>query len=259
MSADKTLKPGIRRLRKDQKSQKRGTRLVGRALKSSVKTAKGRKTSSTRWLKRQLNDPYVVEAKKQGYRNRAAFKLIELDNRFQFLAKGSSVLDLGAAPGGWSQVAAERTNSFGKDGKKGRVIGLDIKEIEAIPGVEFLQGDLLDAAASTRLLNLMDGSIDIVLSDMAAGATGHSATDHLRIMVLLEAAIDFAVQVLAPGGTFVGKVFKGGTENDVLAQLKRDFKSVRHAKPPASRNESSESYVIAQGFCSKLSMHRHSV
>jgi len=256
MSSDNTHKPGTRRPRttgKDAGSKKgrakgRGAQISGRQLAARVKTAKGRKLASTRWLKRQLNDPYVAEAQRLGYRSRAAFKLSELDDRFQFLVKGARVVDLGAAPGGWSQVAVERTNVLGSSGKRGRVVGLDIQEMDAIPGAELLQGDFMDAAAFERLLAALNGPADIVLSDMAAGATGHPATDHLRIMGLLEAALDFAARVLAPGGTFVGKVLKGGTENELLIALKRDFRTVRHAKPPASRDDSAESYVVAQGF-----------
>lgn len=249
MSADKPYKPGTRRPRAAGKGKGRGARVAGRQLASRVKTAKGRKSSSTRWLKRQLNDPYVAEAQRLGYRSRAAFKLAELDDRFRFLEPGKRVVDLGAAPGGWTQVAVERTGALGANGKnQGRVVGLDLQEMEAVAGAELLQGDFLDNGALDRLLAVLDGRADIVLSDMAAAATGHAATDHLRIMGLLEAAVDFAGRVLAPGGCFVGKVLKGGTENQLLADLKRDFRSVRHAKPPASRDDSAESYVIAQGF-----------
>ena len=217
-------------------------------LSVNVKTAKGRRSSSTRWLQRQLNDPYVAEAHRCGYRSRAAFKLIELDDRFHIFDNGYQIVDLGAAPGGWCQVAAERCNALGNDGKIGRVIGLDLKEIESIPGAEFLQGDFFEREVIKQLLSIMQGPVDVVLSDMAAAASGHAATDHIRVIDLLEASIDFANQVLKPGGTFVGKVLKGGTENNLLARLKRDFKFVRHAKPPASRSDSAESYVIAQSF-----------
>jgi len=213
-----------------------------RGLHTRVKTAKGRRPSSTRWLQRQLNDPYVQEAKRQGYRSRAAFKLIELDDKFKFLKKGAKVIDLGAAPGGWTQVAMERI------GDNGHVIGIDLQEMEAIPGAELIQGDFLDDDAPDRLKALLGGQADIVLSDMAAASTGHPQTDHLRIMALLEVAADFAADVLAPGGTFVGKVLQGGTENELLAALKRDFKTVKHAKPPASRSDSAEIYVVATGF-----------
>ncbi len=213
-----------------------------RGLHTRVKTAKGRRPSSTRWLQRQLNDPYVQEAKRQGYRSRAAFKLIELDDKFKFLKKGAKVIDLGAAPGGWTQVAMERI------GDNGHVIGIDLQEMEAIPGADLIQGDFLDDYAPDRLKALLGGQADIVLSDMAAASTGHPQTDHLRIMGLLEVAADFAADVLAPGGTFVGKVLQGGTENELLAALKRDFKTVKHAKPPASRSDSAEIYVVATGF-----------
>lgn len=213
-----------------------------RGLHTRVKTAKGRRPSSTRWLQRQLNDPYVQEAKRQGYRSRAAFKLIELDDKFKFLKKGAKVIDLGAAPGGWTQVAMERI------GDNGHVIGIDLQEMEAIPGADLIQGDFLDDDAPDRLKALLGGQADIVLSDMAAASTGHPQTDHLRIMALLEVAADFAADVLAPGGTFVGKVLQGGTENELLAALKRDFKTVKHAKPPASRSDSAEIYVVATGF-----------
>lgn len=213
-----------------------------RALRTRVKSARGRKVSSTRWLERQLNDPYVQKAKRMGYRSRAAFKLIELDDKFHFLNKGAKILDLGAAPGGWTQVALERA------GKDARVVGIDLLEIEAIVGADLLQGDFLDDDAPERLRHHLDGPAAVVLTDMAASATGHTQTDHLRIMVLLEAAVDFAAEVLAPGGAFVGKVLQGGTENQLLAALKRQFKVVKHAKPPASRSDSAEIYVVAMGF-----------
>lgn len=220
---------------------KAGTRFTGRSAGKRVTTAKGRKPSSTRWLQRQLNDPYVAEAKKRGYRSRAAFKLAELDDRFRFLGPGKRVVDLGAAPGGWTQVALERCPG-------GRVVGIDLQEVDPIAGADLMVADFLEEEAETALKRQLDGPADVVLSDMAAHATGHAATDHLRIMALLEAAAAFAAEVLAEGGTFVGKVLKGGTENELLAMLKRDFESVRHAKPPASRADSAESYVIAQGF-----------
>jgi 23S rRNA (uridine2552-2'-O)-methyltransferase len=210
-----------------------------------VKTAKQRSPSSTAWLRRQLNDPYVAEAKRQGYRSRAAFKLIELDDRFHILKRGARVVDLGAAPGGWSQVAAERV---GAAAGKGAVVALDILAMEPVPGVVVLERDFLDAQAPAAIEAASGGPADVVLSDMAQPATGHAATDHLRIVALAEAAYDFARAVLAPGGSFVAKVFQGGAEGDLLAALKRDFTTVRHAKPPASRAESAEVYVVAQGF-----------
>lgn len=214
-----------------------------------VKTAKGRKSSSTRWLQRQLNDPYVAEAQRLGYRSRAAFKLLELDDRFGFFEAGKRVVDLGAAPGGWTQVAVERVNALGTaKGKTGRVVGIDIQEMEAIAGADLIIHDFMDSAAPGLLVDALDGPADIVLSDMAAAATGHSSTDHLRIMGLLETALDFAVTVLAEGGAFVGKVLQGGTERELLNKLKRRFRTVKHAKPPASRAESAETYVVALGY-----------
>lgn len=207
-----------------------------------VKTAKGRGVSSTRWLARQLNDPYVREAKAKGYRSRAAFKLAELDNKFRFLRKGALVLDLGAAPGGWSQVAAERV------GASGRVVAADVLEMAPIPGVETVEADLLDAGAGARLQELLGGKADVVLSDMAAPTTGHRATDHLRTTALFEAALDVAEQVLKPGGAFVGKVFQGGATGDLLARVKQRFREVKHVKPPASRAGSVELYLVATGF-----------
>lgn len=219
-----------------------GAKLSGRNLTTRVKSAKGRKISSTRWLQRQLNDPYVAEAHKRGYRSRAAFKLLELDDRFHFLGKGQRVVDLGATPGGWSQVAVERT------GKNGKVVALDINEMEPLPDVEFLLCDFLDDAAPGLLTTALGGPADVVLSDMAGPATGHPKTDHLRVIGLLEVALDFAASVLAPGGVFVAKVFQGGSERELLNRMKRDFATVRHAKPPASRQGSAETYVIATGF-----------
>lgn len=223
--------------------KKRGvTRGGDRLLHTRVKSAKGRKISSTKWLQRQLNDPYVQQAQKMGLRSRAAFKLSELDDRFKFLKTGANIIDLGAAPGGWVQVALERC------GPKGYVVGIDLLEIEPLAGAEMIQGDFLDDDAPDRLRALMEGDADVVLSDMAASSTGHKSTDHLRIMSLLEVAIDFAKDVLKPGGVFVGKVLQGGTENELLASLKKDFESVKHAKPAASRSDSAEVYVIATGF-----------
>jgi 23S rRNA (uridine2552-2'-O)-methyltransferase len=216
-----------------------------RGLAVRVKTAARRSASSTAWLQRQLNDPYVAEAKRLGYRSRAAFKLIELDDRFHLLKRGARVVDLGAAPGGWSQVAAART---GSEAGKGAVVALDILAMDPIPGVTILERDFLDPTAPDAIKAALGGPADLVLSDMAQPATGHAATDHLRIVALAEAAYAFAREVLAPGGAFVAKVFQGGAEGELLAALKRDFATVRHAKPPASRAESAEVYVIAQGF-----------
>ena len=210
-----------------------------------VKTAKQRSVSSAAWLARQLNDPYVAEAKRLGYRSRAAFKLIELDERFHLLKRGARIVDLGAAPGGWTQIAVQR---IGAAEGKGQIVAADILPMEAVPGAIVLQQDFLDEKAPAEIIAALGGQADLVLSDMAAPATGHAATDHLRIVALAEAAYEFAKEVLAPGGAFVAKVFQGGAEGELLASLKRDFTTLRHAKPPASRAESAEVYVVAQGF-----------
>ena len=221
----------------------------GRGRTERLRKAKGRKASSTRWLRRQLADGYVAEARDRGLRSRAAFKLIELDDRFRFLKPGHRVVDLGAAPGGWTIVAAERVNAAGANkGKRGAVIGIDIVEADPVPGATLIRHDFLDAAAPKLLKDALGGPADVVLTDMAAPATGHAATDHLRVMALLGAAFSFACEVLAPNGVFVGKAFKGGTEKDLLAAIKKRFSTVRHAKPPASRKESAETYVVAMGF-----------
>lgn len=220
----------------------KGSGPTGRGLKVRVKSAKRRRTSSTRWLQRQLNDPYVAEARKRGLRSRAAFKLMQLDDRFSLLRPGQRVVDLGAAPGGWCQVAVERTKG------RGRVVGLDYLPMEAVPGATVLEMDFYDDDAPERLKEAAGGPVDVVLSDMAAPTTGHAPTDHLRIMALAEAAYDFASQVLAPGGAFVAKLFQGGAEKSLLDPLKRDFDKVVHAKPAASRADSAESYVVALGF-----------
>jgi len=214
----------------------------GRSLKTRVRTAKGRRLSSTLWLQRQLNDPYVQAAQRDGYRSRAAYKLADLDDRFKILRRGAQVVDLGAAPGGWSQIAAARV------GRGGRVVAVDLTAIDAISGVAFLQLDFNDATAPDTVKAALTGPVDVVLSDMAAPATGHRATDHLRIVLLCELALEFAEEVLAPNGSFVAKVLAGGTEADLLARLKRGFRQVRHAKPAASRKDSAESYVVATGF-----------
>ncbi len=207
-----------------------------------VKTAKRRDYGSTLWLKRQLNDPYVRKAKAEGYRSRAAYKLKELDEKFSLLRRGSRVVDLGCAPGGWLQVAAKAV------GTEGRVVGIDYLNVPAVAGADVLEMDFLDEAAPQALKDLLGGEADIVLSDMAAPTTGHKSTDHLRIVALAEAALDFAEDVLAPGGAFVCKVFAGGAEGDLLARLKRSFEVVKHAKPKASRQDSAEKYVVATGF-----------
>jgi len=213
-----------------------------RELSVRVKTASGRTLSSTLWLQRQLNDPYVAAARREGYRSRAAYKLIEMDEKYHLLKKGARIIDLGAAPGGWSQVAVK------KAGPSGRIIAIDINAFDPIPGVEITQMDFLDPEAPDRLIAMAGGPVDLVMSDMAASASGHRPTDHLKIMALCEAAIEFAVNVLAPGGSFVAKVLKGGTENELLAMMQRHFRSVRHAKPKASRQDSAEAYVVATGF-----------
>ncbi|MDJ1160184.1 RlmE family RNA methyltransferase [Chelatococcus sp. SYSU_G07232] len=215
-----------------------------RALKVRVRTAGKRSVASTRWLERQLNDPYVARAKREGYRSRAAYKLLEMDEKYRLLKPGQRVVDLGAAPGGWAQVAARKVGAPGR----GRVVGIDLLDIEPIPGVDFVQLDFLAPEAPDKLFALLGGPADVVMSDMAANATGHKKTDHLKIMGLAEAAVDFARQVLAPGGIFLAKVLQGGTENTLLADLKRDFAVVRHVKPAASRADSSELYVLATGF-----------
>jgi 23S rRNA (uridine2552-2'-O)-methyltransferase len=217
----------------------------GRSLKVRVKSGKGRSLSSKRWLERQLNDPYVARAKREGFRARAAFKLIEIDDRHRLLKPGARVLDLGAAPGGWSQVAAKRV---GAAEGRGRVVAIDRLDMAAIAGVEFVQLDFLDPQAPDKIAALLGGPADLVLSDMAANASGHRRTDHLKIMALVEAAADFARAVLAPGGAFLCKVLQGGTEATLLAALKRDFASVKHVKPAASRTDSAELYLLATGF-----------
>lgn len=214
-----------------------------------VKTARGRKLSSTRWLQRQLNDPYVQEAHRKGYRSRAAFKLIELDDRFEFLKPGQKVVDLGCAPGGWTQVAAERIDA--EKNPNGHVIGIDLQDVEEIPGATLLVGDFMDNDAPDRLKEAIGGPVDVVLSDMAASASGHPQTDHIRITALVEAAAYFAEEVLKPNGWFVAKVLAGGADADLLKQLKLQFQTVRHAKPPASRKDSSETYLVASGFRGK--------
>jgi 23S rRNA (uridine2552-2'-O)-methyltransferase len=206
----------------------------------AVRSANGRSSASQRWLARQLNDPYVAAAKQQGWRSRAAFKLLELDDRFHLIRRGALVVDLGASPGGWSQVAVKRGAA--------KVVGLDLLPVDPVAGATMLLGDFTDPTMPNRLATVLGGRADLVLSDMAPNTTGHAATDHLRIMALAEAALVYALDVLVQGGTFVAKVFQGGAERQMLEQLKQHFASVRHAKPPASRKESSELYVVAIGF-----------
>ncbi|WAC27034.1 RlmE family RNA methyltransferase [Ancylobacter sp. SL191] len=216
-----------------------------RPLKVRLKKARKLSSSSQKWLQRQLNDPYVARAKREGWRSRAAFKLIEIDDKVKILRPGMRVVDLGAAPGGWSQVAAKR---IGLENGRGRIVAIDLLEIDPIAGVDFAQMDFLKDDAPEALKAMLGGPADLVMSDMAANTTGHRPTDHLRIVGLVELAIDFARQVLAPDGAFIAKVFQGGTEGTLLTELKRDFTQVRHVKPQASRADSAELYVVATGF-----------
>jgi 23S rRNA (uridine2552-2'-O)-methyltransferase len=222
----------------------RGKGSGARELKVRVKSGKGRKLSSKLWLERQLNDPYVARAKREGLRSRAAFKLSEIDDKARFLKRGARVVDLGAAPGGWSQVAAKRVGAP----SQGRVVAIDVLAMDEVAGVEFQQLDFLDPSAPEKLKAMLGGPADVVLSDMAANATGHRKTDHIKIVALVEAAGEFAREVLAPGGTFLAKVIQGGTEGALLAALKRDFTTVKHVKPAASRSDSAELYLLATGF-----------
>jgi 23S rRNA (uridine2552-2'-O)-methyltransferase len=213
-----------------------------RQLSTRLRTAKGRSAQSQRWLERQLNDPYVAAARAAGYRSRAAFKLVELDEKFRLLKPGGRVVDLGCAPGGWVQVALRAV------GERGRVVGLDLLPVDPVPGATILQGDFQDPEVEKAVEAALGGQADLVLSDMAPNTTGHASTDHLRIMCLAELALDFALRVLAPGGAFAAKVFQGGSEKAFLDTLKARFATVRHAKPPASRKDSAELYVVATGF-----------
>ena len=221
-----------------------------RDLKVKVKTARGRKLSSTRWLQRQLNDPYVKRAQTEGYRGRAAFKILELDDKYRFLVPGARIVDLGCAPGGWCQVAVKRVNALGeKSGKAvGRVLGIDLQEVEPIAGAELYVLDFLDEAADIQVKTWLGGKADVVMSDMVASSSGHKQTDHLRIMSLSEAAAHFAFDVLEDGGTFVAKVLAGGAEGELQKLLKQKFTKVANVKPPASRADSSEKFVVATGF-----------
>ncbi len=223
-----------------------GTVGPGRRLKERLKTGKRRTVSSKAWLERQLNDPYVAEARRQGFRSRSAFKLIEIDDKYHLLKPGQKVVDLGAAPGGWSQVAAQRVRAT--DGK-GRVVAIDMHGMEAIPGVVILHDDFLSEGVPEKIVAELGGKkADVVLSDMAPHATGHRQTDHIQIMALAEAAYDFAKTILHPGGHLVAKVLRGGTEGEILKLMKRDFTTVRHVKPKASREDSAELFVLAMGF-----------
>jgi len=221
-----------------------------RDLKVKVKTARGRKLSSTRWLQRQLNDPYVKRAQTEGYRGRAAFKIMEVDDKFRFLVPGARVVDLGCAPGGWLQVAVKRINTLGeKQGKAiGRIIGIDLQEVEPVTGAEVHLLDFMDDGADDKVKGWLNGKADVVMSDMAASASGHKQTDHLRIISLCETAAYFSFDVLEEGGTFVAKVLAGGAEGELQKLLKLKFTKVYNMKPPASRSDSSEKFVVATGF-----------
>lgn len=227
------------------KAKRRANPAGRRRTSTRVKTARGRPTASSRWLERQLNDPYVEEAQRLGYRSRAAFKLVEIDDKARILKAGQRVVDLGAAPGGWTQVAVERVRP---EETGGQIVALDRLGIDAIPGATILLGDFEEEAAEAALLDALGGKADVVLSDLSPNTTGHPATDHLRIVALVELALDFAEKVLAPGGAFVAKVFQGGTEQNLLAEVRRRFSKVRHIKPPASRKESAETYLVATGY-----------
>ncbi len=220
-----------------------------RQMHTKVKTARGRSNSSTRWLQRQLNDPYVAQARADGYRGRAAYKLLDLDDRFHFLKPGLRLVDLGAAPGAWCQVAASRIGTA--EDRPGTVIGVDILEMENLNGVELMQLDMRDADAPDIIRKAANGPVDVVVSDLAPSTTGHGPTDHIRIVALVEIGLEFALSVLVPGGQFIAKVFKGGAEGELLEELKRNFKTVKHAKPASSRPESAETYVVALGFKGK--------
>lgn len=237
----------------DKKTTGSSTHKGHRQLHTKVRTARGRKASSTKWLQRQLNDTYVQLAQKDGYRSRAAYKIIQIDDKFKIFKKNSCVVDLGAAPGGWTQVAVERTKTNKECNSK--IIGIDLQEIEHIDGATLLQHDFTADDAPELLEEMLDGKeVNLVLSDMAAPSCGHAPTDHLRIIALLELAIDFAINVLAKNGTFVGKILQGGTEKELLTIMRQNFSSVKHFKPDASRQDSSEMYVIAQGFKGKQSI-----
>ncbi len=245
--------PGRKKRRGAGKKSKPGDPAASgaRGLHTRVKSAKGRRQASTLWLQRQLNDPYVAAAQRDGYRSRAAYKLIELDDRFHLFAPGTRVLDLGAAPGSWAQVAVSRINADGSKGNrsaKGTLLGIDLLEMVELPGADLITLDFLSEDAEDRIKDMLGGPVDVVLSDMAAPVTGHRPTDHLRTLSLCEDAFQFACQILRPGGSLVAKIFQGGTEKELLFQMRQRFSTVKHAKPKASRAESSESYVVALGF-----------
>ncbi len=236
MSGGKSTEPARSWRKQTTKGEEDNTRLMD----ERVKTARGRKISSTLWLRRQLNDPYVKKAKAKGYRSRAAFKLTELDEKFKLLKPGAIIVDLGAAPGSWTQIALAA--------KPKRIIGIDILPVEPFPGAEIIEMDFMDDEAPGVLMDMLNGPADLVMSDLAANTTGHRQTDHLRTVALVEAAADFAVQVLRPGGTFISKVFQGGAQLNLLNMLNHNFQTVRHAKPKASRDGSPEMYLVAKGF-----------
>lgn len=212
--------------------------------KSKVRTAKGRKTSSTRWLQRQINDPYVEQAKKEGYRSRAAYKMKEIDEKLDLLKPGMKVIDLGSAPGGWCQIAIEKGVTD--------IVAIDLLEMESLGGVDFVQMDFMDDDAPDKLKEMLGGLADVVMSDIAPNTIGHKQTDHLRIMAVVEAAYHFSCEVLKPDGVFIAKVFQGGAQNTLMAEMKKDFKVIKHIKPKASRKESSEQYLVATGFRERL-------
>lgn len=242
--------PGSRRGGDAAKGPRKSSGRGQRDLTVKVKTAKGRKLSSTRWLQRQLNDPYVRRAQVEGYRGRAAFKIMELDDKFGFLVPGARVVDLGCAPGGWCQVAVPRVNALGQmqGHPRGRIIGIDLQEVEPVPGCDIHVLDFLEEGADEQIKAWLDGPADVILSDMAAASSGHKQTDHLRIIALCEAAADLAFETLSPGGTFVSKVLAGGAEAQLQRELKQRFAKVANVKPPASRADSSEKFVVATGF-----------
>ena len=237
--------PGRSGKKRSTRGKRGGSGLSGRNMRVRVRTARGRKTSSTRWLNRQLNDPYVQEARKQGYRSRAAFKLLQLDERFGFLKRGQRVLDLGAAPGGWTQIVVEKNRPSESGGK---VIAVDIQEMEPLVGADTFVLDIFSPESSKKVLGALGGAADVILSDMAAAITGHKSTDHLRTMALCEEAHAFAVETLVPGGTLVMKAFAGGAHSDLMSSINKNFDKLRTVKPDASRPESPETYIVATGF-----------
>ena len=246
MSRSKSAKSNLRKGKN--LTNNKGSTLSTRTLTQKVRTAKGRKLSSTKWLNRQLNDPYVMEARMRGYRSRAAFKLIQLDDKFNLLSPGQRVVDLGAAPGGWTQVAVERVLANNHSGHAGKVFGVDICTIEPIEGATLVKYDVLNPDIENNFIPMLNGYVDVVLSDMAAPSSGHQKTDHIRIMDLCNTAFNSAKSILLPGGTFVAKVLQGGTEASLLKDIKTSFKLVKHAKPPASRSNSAEMYLVAKDF-----------